>query len=356
MEDCQDDLESSGDQDHEAVQEESSTDEDSSDLETGNKTAPRPLLSQAERYLQDCQEIGVIPDASFLCNLGNTSLNLSHRGLGPLGVKALALVLEGDCILKELDLSNNRICWKGGEHLSWMLGHNFGIEVLNLSWNGLCLSGASALSTVVKVNSSLKELYLSHNSFGRAAAELGQALKQNDELLILDLCSNLIDDEAVALLCSGLATNTALKVLKLSQNPISKIGALTLLRTVTNNKNSAMKEIDISSVHVCETFVELLEKARQQDPALDVRYSVFDYVTMNVSAFNIFKKFTEEKHGSIMEFFQGLDDEKTMKVSNSVFRKAVKEANIPLNRHQLEWLIRKFDENFTATINYSQFC
>lgn len=66
-----------------------------------------------------------------------------------------------------------------------------------------------------QVNSTLKELQLSWNGFGHTEAEsLGQALKQNSTLVLLDLSSNRFDDQAVTLLCHGLAINDALRILK----------------------------------------------------------------------------------------------------------------------------------------------
>ncbi|XP_070705981.1 leucine-rich repeat-containing protein 74A-like [Pempheris klunzingeri] len=397
-----------------------------------------PTQGQEELYLQACQRAGVIPVSSFLRHLDEANLNLNHYGVGPLGAKALAIALQhdnvvtnlelednaleakgtryliemlqinftiqslnlsnnqlnlegaeifskmlsdnyyiqsiklsgndfddsaakyfadalkGDYVVKELDLSHNRFCDVGGEHLGQMLATNVGIEVLNLSWNHLRMRGAMALSAGLKVNSTLQQLQLSCNGFGHIEAEsLGQALKLNRTLVLLDLSGNRMDDEAVTLLCQGLATNDTLRVLKLSQNPLTSIGALTLLKTVTKNMKSALEEIDISTVFVCEAFVELLEEARQRRPALDVRYSVMSSVTRNVSALQIFKKFLEERNESIMDFFKSLDKEGTMRVSTSAFRRAVKAADVPLNQRQLEWLIRRFDESCTATIIYS---
>ncbi|XP_041815304.1 leucine-rich repeat-containing protein 74A-like [Chelmon rostratus] len=284
------------------------------------------------------------------------SINLSGNDFDDSAAKYIADALKSDYMLRELDLSSNRLYDAGGEHLGQMLARNAGIEVLNLSWNHLCKRSAAALSAGLEVNTTLRELWLSWNSFGRAGAEsLGQALKQNSVLELLDLSSNQLDDRAVTLLCQGLATNDTLRVLKLGQNPLTSIGALTLLRTVKNNTKSAVEEIDISTVFVCEAFVELLEEARQRRPALDVRYSVMSCVTRNVSALQIFQKFLKERNESIMGFFQALDKDGTMKVSTSAFRKAVKAANVPLDQRQLEWLIKKFDTNCTATIIYSQF-
>ncbi|XP_039981263.1 leucine-rich repeat-containing protein 74A-like isoform X2 [Xiphias gladius] len=253
------------------------------------------------------------------------SIKLSGNDFDDSAAKYLADALKGDYVVKELDLSHNKFCDTGGEHLGDMLATNVGIEVLNLSWNHLRMRGAVALSAGLKVNSTLKQLQLSWNGFGHIEAEpLGQALKHNSTLVLLDLSSNRIDDEAVTLLCQGLATNDTLRVLKLSHNPMTNIGALTLLQTVKNNTKSAVEEIDISTVFVCEAFAELLEEARLRRPAMDVRYSVMSSVTRNLSAIQIFQKFLEGRNESIMDFFQALDEEGTMTVSTSAFRKALK--------------------------------
>lgn len=69
-----------------------------------------------------------------------------------------------------------------------------------------------------QVNSTLKQLQLSWNGFGHIETEsLGQALKHNSTLVSLDLSSNRIDDQAVTLLCQGLAINEALMILKVSR-------------------------------------------------------------------------------------------------------------------------------------------
>ncbi|XP_071335276.1 leucine-rich repeat-containing protein 74A-like isoform X2 [Trachinotus anak] len=419
-------------------QEQDSAEEWETDLETEDATDRRQNMSCAEVYLRACRRTGTTPISSFLRHLGEANLNLNHYGVGPLGAKALAIALQNnncitnleleDCLLKvegtrylmemlqtnitiqslnlstnqlhlegaeiickmlsdnyyiksiklagndfddsaakyfvdalkvdyvikELDLSHNKFCDTGGEHLGQMLATNVGIEVLNLSWNYIRMKGAVVLAAGLKVNSTLKELHLAGNGFCHIGAEpLGQALKQNSTLELLDLSCNRIYDEDVSLLCQGLATNHTLRVLKLSQNPMTEAGALTLIETVKNNTKSAVEKIDISTVFVSEAFVELLEEARTRRPALDVRYSVMTSTTRNLAALQIFQKFFKERNESIMDFFQALDKEGTMKVSTAAFRKAVKAANIPLDQRQLNWLVKKFDKTCTATIIYS---
>ncbi|KAM8831650.1 uncharacterized protein AB9W97_003160 [Spinachia spinachia] len=434
-------------------QEVNSVEEWDTDLETDNGTCQKHSLPAAERYLEACRRTGCVPVSSYLRQLGEANLNLTHYGVGRLGAKALAislqvwaakipssvhiwvlilsqrdsmsscqnlsdnqLHLEGaqviskmlldncyittiklsgnhfddsaakyladalkvDYVVKELDLSHNNIFDAGGEHLSHMLGtaahivlrdsrDETGLSCRDPHLLVTCLTVTAIFISMSKesnllfpfpqVNSTLQKLRLAWNGFGPVEAQsLGHALKQNSTLVRLDLSGNLLDDRAAARLGEGLAANATLRVLELSRNPLTKIGALSLLRTVTENPSSAVEEMDVSSVSVCETFVELLEEARQRRPALDVRYSVMSSITRNLSALQIFHKFLAERNESIVDFFRSLDDKGTKKVPTCVFRKAVKEANVPLDRRQLEWLINKFDKKCTASIVYRSVC
>ncbi|XP_071384112.1 leucine-rich repeat-containing protein 74A-like [Centroberyx affinis] len=294
----------------------------------------------------------------LLENIFIKSIKLSGNEFNDDAAKCLADALASDNVVNELDLSHNKFCETGGEQLGQMLATNEGLEVLNLSWNHLRMSGAVALCAGLKVNSTLKQLDLSWNGFGRPGAQaLGQALQHNTTLLLLDLGNNHIDDEAAALLCQGLAANDTLRVLRLSHNPLTHIGALTLLTTVKKNMKSALEEINISTVWVNEAFVELLAAVCQDRSSLDVRYrGIMGSITRTKTpsaALQIFQKYFEEREESIMDFFQALDKEGTMKVSNSAFRKTVQAANIPLDQHQLEWFIKTFDKDCTGTISYS---
>ncbi|XP_024864135.2 leucine-rich repeat-containing protein 74A isoform X2 [Kryptolebias marmoratus] len=290
-------------------------------------------------------------------NYNVTSLKLSGNNFDDSAAKCLSEALKGDFVVKELDLSNNSFSEAGGELLAQMLGSNMGIELLNLSWNPFRLGAAAALSAALKVNSTLTRLRLSHCGLGRAEAQsLAQALKQNSTLALLDLSWNCLDDPAVAPLCQGLSTNGTLGVLKLCGNPVTSLGALALLRAVKANTNSAVEELDISNVFVCETFVELLREVRCQRPSLNVHYSVLSSVTRNTSALNTFKEFLKERSETLASFFQALDEGKTLTVSTSDFRRAVKEVKAPLDEQQLDWLVRRFDKNCTATIKYSHIC
>uniref|UniRef100_A0A3Q3MTI1 Leucine rich repeat containing 74B n=1 Tax=Mastacembelus armatus TaxID=205130 RepID=A0A3Q3MTI1_9TELE len=171
-------------------------------------------------------------------------MNLNYYGVGPLGAKALAVVLKNDYIKTNLELQDNALQAQGTRYVTEMLQTNTSIQ--NLSWNHIRMGGAVALSAGLKVthtntirlqrvftvlsqsvfriwflpqaNSTLKELLLSWNGFGPVEAQaLGEALKVNSTLVRLDLSSNRLDDQAVRLLCPGLASNDTLRVLKVSR-------------------------------------------------------------------------------------------------------------------------------------------
>uniref|UniRef100_A0A665UP76 EF-hand domain-containing protein n=1 Tax=Echeneis naucrates TaxID=173247 RepID=A0A665UP76_ECHNA len=349
-------------------QQEDSGAEWDTDLETDDR---KQKVSCAEVYLQACQQIGTPPISSFLRHMDEATFTLNHYAVGPLGAKALAIALQN---ITNLEMEDCLLKAQGARYLMEMLQTNITIQSLNLSNNQLQLEGAVAVSKMLSDNYYIKsiklagahsltqkkkkksymcifELHLSGNGLSRVEAQsLGQALKQNNTLELLDLSHNRIHDEGVTLLCHGLATNDTLRVLKvggrkgeswrtgmlghdchycdhfklffvLSQNPMTEVGALMLLQTVTNNTKSAVEAIDISKVFVCEAFVELLEELRQRSPAMDVCYSVMNSVTRNLSALQIFQV---KQNESIMDFFSRLDKEGTMEVSTAAFRRAVK--------------------------------
>lgn len=73
----------------------------------------RQDLSTEELYLQACKLVGVVPVRYFLRNLGCTTINLNHHGLGPLGGKALAIALVVRRTVPDVRLKV--MCWRWRE-------------------------------------------------------------------------------------------------------------------------------------------------------------------------------------------------------------------------------------------------
>uniref|UniRef100_A0A8C7PVJ1 Leucine rich repeat containing 74A n=1 Tax=Oncorhynchus mykiss TaxID=8022 RepID=A0A8C7PVJ1_ONCMY len=389
----------------------------------------RKDTSTAEIYLQACKLVGVVPVSYFLRNLGTSTMNLNHHGLGPPGGKALAIALvvsltdmhitnleladnyllaEGARYLlemlkanftiqhlvslyemvfrqlfvrslkcgkrsqssrgpntfasnyrvKELDLSHNQFCGRGGEHLGQMLANNEALEVLDLSWNHLRMKGAVAFCAGLKVNVTLKHLDLSWNGFGNEGAlALGEALKFNNTLVYLDLNNNRITNEGVGMLCKGLEANDTLRALMLAYNSLTVEGALALVTVVKNTPKTALEEINISNVLVNENFVQLLDLTCQEHPSLEVQYAgVGGFIAKKppkrLDPMKVIQDYLDERKLRLWDFFRKIDKDGTMRVPVADFRKAVQQSNIPLDRYQIEELIQRLDRERTGMVDY----
>uniref|UniRef100_A0A3B4B4Q8 EF-hand domain-containing protein n=1 Tax=Periophthalmus magnuspinnatus TaxID=409849 RepID=A0A3B4B4Q8_9GOBI len=272
--------------------------------------------------------------------------------------KYFADALSTNSRIKELDLSHNEFCGKGGEHLGHLLANNEGLEVLDLSWNCLRMKGAVALSAGLKVNTMLKHLDLSWNGFGNEGAlAMGEALKFNNTLVHLNLNNNRLTNEGVGMLCKGLEFNDTLRVLLLSYNSITVEGALALVNVVKYSLRSALEEINISNVLVNENFVHLLELTCQEHPSLDVQYGgVGGFIAKKppkrVDPMKVIQDYLDERKLRLWDFFRNIDKDGTMRVPVAEFRKAVQQSTIPLDRYQIEDLIQRLDRDKTGIVDY----
>uniref|UniRef100_A0AAZ3QNU7 EF-hand domain-containing protein n=1 Tax=Oncorhynchus tshawytscha TaxID=74940 RepID=A0AAZ3QNU7_ONCTS len=289
------------------------------DLEVDEVKKPSKDTSTAEIYLQACKLVGVVPVSYFLRNLGTSTMNLNHHGLGPPGGKALAIAL-----VVSLECS---ICSRNALYVQGMLYMfkerslcsrnalytDMHITNLELADNYLLAEGARYLLEMLKVNVTLKHLDLSWNGFGNEGAlALGEALKFNNTLVYLDLNNNRITNEGVGMLCKGLEANDTLRALMVG-----------LILSVF--KDSARFEIG-------RTF------ERKKPVATALFISLKDYL--------------DERKLRLWDFFRKIDKDGTMRVPVADFRKAVQQSNIPLDRYQIEELIQRLDRERTGMVDY----
>ncbi|KAJ8396848.1 hypothetical protein AAFF_G00011710 [Aldrovandia affinis] len=284
------------------IEEPSNWDDWDTDLEAKETEKNDGEMSTADVYLQACQMVGVVPVSYFLRNLGNTTLNLNHHGLGPLGGKALAIALVVNMTLKHLDLS----------------------------WNGFGNEGALAL---------------------------GEALKFNNTLVHLNLNNNRITNEGTGMLCKGLEANDTLKVLQLAYNSLTVEGALALISAIRNTPKTALEEINISNVLVNENFVQLLEVTYLEHPCLEVDYGgVGGFIAKKApkrpDPMKVIQDYLDERKLRLWDFFRNIDKDGTMHVPVSDFRRAVQQSTIPLDRYQIEELIHRLDRDKAGMVDY----
>uniref|UniRef100_A0A671U2V8 Leucine rich repeat containing 74A n=1 Tax=Sparus aurata TaxID=8175 RepID=A0A671U2V8_SPAAU len=294
----------------------------------------------------------------LVCCTGNMPLEGTRNGFTDEDAKYFADALSTNSRIKEMDLSHNEFCGKGGAHLGQLLANNEGLEVLDLSWNHIRMKGAVAFCAGLKVNMMLKHLDLSWNGFGNEGAlAMGEALKFNNTLVHLNLNNNRLTNEGVGMLCRGLEFNDTLRVLLLAYNSLTVEGALALVNVVKNTHRCALEEINICNVLVNENFVHLLEVTCQEHPSLDVQYGgVGGFIAKKppkrVDPMKVIQDYLDQRKLRLWDFFRNIDKDGTMRVPVADFRKAVQQSSIPLDRYQIEELIQRLDRDRTGMVDY----
>ncbi|NWU66488.1 LR74A protein, partial [Pterocles burchelli] len=233
-------------------------------------------VTGTELYLEACRVMEVVPVSYFIQNLAKTYINLNHHGLGPKGVKAIAIALVSNATITHLELEDNCILAEGAICIAEMLKENSSLQELNISNKHLGTAGAEAIASLLLDNMSylhalqlsgglytptqfslltfvflqgnyrVKELDLSHNEFNEKGGQLlGQMLASNATLEILDLSWNHLRRNGTVALGTGLRDNGALKILNLSWNGIGNEGALALGEAL--RVNDVLVHLDISN-------------------------------------------------------------------------------------------------------------
>ncbi|XP_076979271.1 leucine-rich repeat-containing protein 74A isoform X2 [Tamandua tetradactyla] len=287
-------------------------------------------------------------------------LQLSGNNFKEESAQLLCQALSANYRIKKLDLSHNQFSDKGGEQLGQMLALNVGLQALDLSWNHFHIRGAIALCSGLRANVTLQTLDLSMNGFGNEGAmALGEVLRLNNSLTYLDVSSNDISNEGAARISRGLEYNEHLRGLKLFLNPLSMDGATLLIMSIKRNPKSRMEELDISNVLVSEQFLKMLDGVYAIHPQLDVIYKAVQgssskkTIILWTNPLKLIQSYTDQQKITVLDFFQSLNPNGTMKMPVGEFRKAMIQQNkVPINRHQIRELIKKMDEK-TGMVNFS---
>ncbi|NXX15588.1 LR74A protein, partial [Podargus strigoides] len=243
-------------------------------------------ITGTELYLEACRMVEVVPVSHFVQNYTKPYINLNHRGLGPKGVKAIAIALVSNTTITHLELEDNCILPEGAISIAEMLRENSSLQELNISNNHIDTAGAEAIASLLLDNMSclhtlhlsgglyapkqgwqshrlcifvslqdnhqVKELDLSHNEFSEKGGHLlGNMLASNTTLEILDLSWNYLRRTGTVALGTGLRGNDALKILNLSWNGIGNKGALALGEAL--KVNNMLVHLDISNNQIDNT-------------------------------------------------------------------------------------------------------
>ncbi|GAB0190755.1 leucine-rich repeat-containing protein 74A [Grus japonensis] len=323
------------------------------DLELEDPEKAFAGITGTDLYLEACRLMEVVPVSHFIQNLAKPYINLNHHGLGPKGVKAIAIAL--------VNISNNHLDTAGAAAIAGLLLDNMSyLHALQLSGNNFGEETAPFFAEALMGNVALKILNLSWNGIGNEGAlALGEALKVNNVLVHLDISNNQINNEGAKKLCRGLEVNGKLKILKMASNPLTLEGATALVTSVRKNPKSMMEEINIPNVLVNETFIKLLDLVCQTRPELDVIYGevegrIAKFPKQHPNPMKVIQNSLKEHNLQLWDFFRNIDKDGNMKIPVAAFRRAMmQQSRIPLDRVQIGELVRKLDPNRTGVVDYS---
>ena len=228
-------------------------------------------LDLADNDLYELERMGDA-DAAVLAvaletNTTLTNLNLAHNNLGFAGAESLATALQTNTTLTNLDLSWNNLGPAGAEFLATALKTNTTLTNLNLSRNKLGPAGAESLAKALKTNTTLTDLDLSGNTLGPASAEsLVKALKISSTLANVNLSDNNLGPTVAESLATALKTNTSLTNLNLSVNNLGPAGAESLVTALKTN--TTLTNLDLSGNNLGFASAESLATALKTNTTL----------------------------------------------------------------------------------------
>ncbi|XP_066540936.1 protein phosphatase 1 regulatory subunit 37 [Hoplias malabaricus] len=136
-----------------------------------------------------------------------THLNISfNKHIGTRGWQAAAHMMRKTSSLQYLDARNTPLLDHSAPFVARALRISGSLTVLHLENAGLSGRPLMLLATALKMNMNLRELYLADNKLNglQDSAQLGNLLKFNYNIQILDLRNNHILDSGLAYVCEGL--------------------------------------------------------------------------------------------------------------------------------------------------------
>ncbi|XP_021536823.1 protein phosphatase 1 regulatory subunit 37 [Neomonachus schauinslandi] len=157
-----------------------------------------------------------------------THLNISfNKHIGTRGWQAAAHMMRKTSCLQYLDARNTPLLDHSAPFVARALRIRSSLAVLHLENASLSGRPLMLLATALKMNVNLRELYLADNKLNglQDSAQLGNLLKFNSSLQILDLRNNHVLDSGLAYICEGLKEQKkGLETLVLWNNQLTHTG------------------------------------------------------------------------------------------------------------------------------------
>ncbi|XP_053524613.1 protein phosphatase 1 regulatory subunit 37 isoform X2 [Artibeus jamaicensis] len=170
-----------------------------------------------------------------------THLNISfNKHIGTRGWQAAAHMMRKTSCLQYLDARNTPLLDHSAPFVARALRIRSSLAVLHLENASLSGRPLMLLATALKMNMNLRELYLADNKLNglQDSAQLGNLLKFNCSLQILDLRNNHVLDSGLAYICEGLKEQRkGLVTLVLWNNQLTHTGTAFLGMTLPHTQS-----------------------------------------------------------------------------------------------------------------------
>ena len=112
-------------------------------------------------YVKACELLKITPAQCFMRSIADTEINLGHRSLGPVGVRAISIALLKNTCITKLNLEDNDIGVEGVKCVSVIFEENYFITDLNVANNHFKVKGAEHLAKTLTYSNTLKKLDIS---------------------------------------------------------------------------------------------------------------------------------------------------------------------------------------------------
>ena len=117
--------------------------------------------STCDVYKKACELLKTTPAQCFMRKITDTEINLGHRSLGPVGVRAISIALLKNTCVTKLNLEDNDIGEEGIKCVSVIFEENYYISDLNVADNHFKVKGAEHLAKTLSYSNTLKKLDIS---------------------------------------------------------------------------------------------------------------------------------------------------------------------------------------------------